>query len=285
MTGGRETSLALENPSQIPLSALFLWRPRPGPPPGGGEGAAAWGITEPAVRLLWPGLMEAWSSARSMWAMRLAIATIRAVCGAFCRWPRGGWQKWVGPRRSSRSHEDEGGAAGALINQADRQRADMKLGLPVAQGAGAAALDLARAGEPFVQLRPGQGRAWGLHGRSPRRAGESFSRLERSSPNPPRPFPLLVPALTDGHRRPLKAAAGWRSPRQRSQPVRAETAPGWGEKGAGSAPPHKRGRKSAARAPREGDARIIAAKNMSGIQAVAAWRLAGFEGIGRARWG
>jgi hypothetical protein len=33
--------------------------------------------------------------------MRLAIATIRAVCGAFCRWPRGGRQKWLDPRLSS----------------------------------------------------------------------------------------------------------------------------------------------------------------------------------------
>ena len=78
---------------------------------GGGEGAPPLGpITggfgghgTVALRLLWPRLIDAWSAARSSWAMRLAIATIRAVCGAFSRWPRGGWQKWVGPRRSNRS--------------------------------------------------------------------------------------------------------------------------------------------------------------------------------------
>ena len=133
-TGGRETSLALENPSQIPSrpsSSVAFRRDRC----GGGEGAAAaWGrslvlfriavlavdaslgpitlgpITggfgghaTVALRLLCPRSIDAWSSARSSCAMRMAIATIRAVCGAFARWPRGGWQKWVGPRRNSRS--------------------------------------------------------------------------------------------------------------------------------------------------------------------------------------
>jgi hypothetical protein len=87
--------------------------------------------------------------------MRLAIATIRAVCGASCRWPRGGRQKWVGALEQSIAGE-EGGAAGALVDQADRQRADMKLGLKVARSTGTAAVDLARAIEPFAERRPGQ---------------------------------------------------------------------------------------------------------------------------------
>ena len=62
-----------------------------------------------ALRLLWPDGMEAWSSARSIWARRLAIATMRLVCGAVCRWPRGGWQKRGGPRRRSRSHANSVG--------------------------------------------------------------------------------------------------------------------------------------------------------------------------------
>ena len=53
-------------------------------------------------------------------------------------------------------------AAGALIDDGDRQRAEMKLGLKVAQSAGAAMLEGERTVEPFLGRRPAQGGAWGM---------------------------------------------------------------------------------------------------------------------------
>ena len=58
-TGGRETSLALENPSQIPFRPSSSGARSGERRREGGAGAAAWGIPEATVRLLGPGLMEA----------------------------------------------------------------------------------------------------------------------------------------------------------------------------------------------------------------------------------
>jgi hypothetical protein len=149
--------------------------------------------------------MEAWSSARSIRAMRLAIATrqggVRRVLPLAAR----RLAKMGGTMPEQPIAFGEDCAAGALADKADRQRADMKFSLQVAQPAGAAPLDLARADEPFLERRPGQGRAWGMHGRSPRRRAKAFSRLTRSSPNPPRPFPLLFPALPQDYRLPNRS--------------------------------------------------------------------------------
>src|SRR5208337_467002 len=84
----------------------------------------------------------------------------------------------------------------------------MELGLAVAQSAGAAAVDLARTGEPFVERRPCQDGAGGL-GRSPRRAGESFLSPGTLVTEPARPFCSPFPG---GTARPLPSRTSFVTP-------------------------------------------------------------------------
>jgi hypothetical protein len=75
---------------------------------------------------------DAWSSARSICAMRLASATINAFWSGRLLPPATGPLVETGRTAPEQLiAEGQCGAVGALVDKTDRQCADMKLGLPV----------------------------------------------------------------------------------------------------------------------------------------------------------
>ena len=205
VTGGREPSLALVNPSPIPSrpstsrtcrrSGPGAGRKRAGPGLEASHerrcctlGDAIAGLGNPRCRLLWPRL----GTSRWMLAARYEL---RDAVGN--RDDQGGFGAYLplAARRlakmdagcraagDSRSHEAQSDARRSTGKsfQAVRQRADMRLGLPVAQSAGAAALDPARAVEPFAERRPAQDGARGMKARRRHQAAAVSSELRKAS--------------------------------------------------------------------------------------------------------
>lgn len=142
---------------------------------------------------------------------------------------------------------NEVGTAGALVDKAGRQGADMKLGLPVAQGAGAAPFDFARTVEPILERRPCQDGAGGVHGRSPRRRAKRALSPGALVIRPARPFSSPLPGARS------RSPPGRKKPQPCCTPTSAIATRQGGDgsrvggEGSRLRDPAKRGRKSAAR--------------------------------------